>query len=160
YHRAGNGDVFDRHQVFQGEMQANAKHQQDHADLGDLVGEFLVCDETRGEWTDNDTCQQVAHKRREAPAVGQSATKERQDEACGNGGDQGCVMGHSVSRRRINRSAAKRIRAGMENYAISTNNLQQLLSYNVITLIQDIKPGLCVGSAVVLELLVARLQLL
>ena len=36
---AGHGDGADREQVLQREMQADAEHQQDDADLGQIVGE-------------------------------------------------------------------------------------------------------------------------
>ena len=36
---AGNGDGANRQEVFQGEVQADAEHQQDDADLGQIVGE-------------------------------------------------------------------------------------------------------------------------
>jgi hypothetical protein len=38
--RAGHGDARAPEQVLEREMQADAEHQQDDADLGELVGEF------------------------------------------------------------------------------------------------------------------------
>ena len=46
---AGHGDGAHRQQVLQREMQADAEHQQDDADLGELVGQALVGDEARRE---------------------------------------------------------------------------------------------------------------
>ena len=37
--RAGHGDARHRHQVLEREVQADAEHQQDHADLGELAGQ-------------------------------------------------------------------------------------------------------------------------
>ncbi len=47
HQRAGNGDGADREQVLEREMEAHAEHQQDHADLGELLGETFVGDEAR-----------------------------------------------------------------------------------------------------------------
>ena len=44
---AGHRDRLDREQILQREMQADAEHQQDDADLGELVGEVLIGDEAR-----------------------------------------------------------------------------------------------------------------
>ena len=45
--RAGNGDAPHRQQFLQMELQADAEHQQDDADLGELLGEMSVGDEAR-----------------------------------------------------------------------------------------------------------------
>ena len=55
---AGNGDGADREQVIQGEMQADAEHQQDDADLGEFSRQRRIGDKARGEGTDQ-------HARRE-----------------------------------------------------------------------------------------------
>ena len=45
--RAGNGDAADGEQLLEMELQADAEHQQDDADLGQLLGEVRVGDEAR-----------------------------------------------------------------------------------------------------------------
>ena len=45
--RAGNGDAAHRQQLVEVELQADAEHQQDHADLGELLGQRGVGDEAR-----------------------------------------------------------------------------------------------------------------
>ena len=44
--RAGNGDGAHRQQILQRKMQADAEHQQDDADFGQLVGDALVGDDS------------------------------------------------------------------------------------------------------------------
>ena len=47
-------------------MQADAEHQQDDADLGELARERLVGDEARREGADGDAGEQIADQRRQA----------------------------------------------------------------------------------------------
>ena len=54
HERAGHRDRAHRQQVAQREMQADAEHQQDDADLGQLAGEVLIGDEARRERSDHD----------------------------------------------------------------------------------------------------------
>jgi hypothetical protein len=63
HQRAGHGDVLHRQQVAQREVQADAEHQQDHADLGQLRRERLVGDEARRERADHYAREQVADQR-------------------------------------------------------------------------------------------------
>ena len=56
-------------QVLEREMEPDAEHQQDDAELGELVGEVLVGDEAGGERPDGNACKQVAHERRQLEAV-------------------------------------------------------------------------------------------
>ena len=49
---AGNGDTPDGQQFFDVELQADAEHQQDDADFGELFGDFRVGDEARRVRTD------------------------------------------------------------------------------------------------------------
>ena len=67
---AGNGDAAYRQQVLKREMQADAEHQEDDADLGELVGDGLVGDEARRERADSDAGEEVAHEWRQAQALG------------------------------------------------------------------------------------------
>ena len=54
----------DRQQVLQREMQADAEHQQDDADLGELVRELLVGDEAGRERAHQHAGEQIADQRR------------------------------------------------------------------------------------------------
>ncbi len=89
---AGNSDARDRRQVLQREVQADAEHQQDDADLGQLAGQGNVGDEARRERPDHDACQQVADQRLDAQAVGDQAEDIGQHEARGDGGNERCLM--------------------------------------------------------------------
>ena len=44
-------------------MQTNAEHQQDHTDLGELIGDVLIGDEARREGPNHDTGQQITDQR-------------------------------------------------------------------------------------------------
>ena len=44
---AGDGDLLDREQILEREVQADAEHQENDADLGELAGEILVGDDSR-----------------------------------------------------------------------------------------------------------------
>ena len=79
--RAGNGDVADSEQVVEREMQADAEHEEDHADLGQLGGELGIGDDAGGCRPGDDAGDQVADKRRDAQAFGGRAEHERQAEA-------------------------------------------------------------------------------
>ena len=46
--RAGDGDTADGQEFLEMEVQAHAEHEQDDADLGQLLGQFSVGDEARG----------------------------------------------------------------------------------------------------------------
>ena len=83
-----------RHQVADREVQADAEHQQDHADLGELAGEVGVGDEARRERADRDAGQQVADQRRQAQASREKPEAEREDEADRDQCNELGVMGH------------------------------------------------------------------
>ena len=56
-------------------MQADAEHQQDDADFGELVGELLIGDEPRRKGPDGDTGKQITdQKRHTQPMRRQSRT--------------------------------------------------------------------------------------
>ena len=93
---AGDGDLADRHQVLDREVQADAEHQQDDADLGQLAGQLLVADEARRERPDRDAGQQIADQRRQAQLDRQETAGERHDQAHDDGGDQLGLMGQSA----------------------------------------------------------------
>ena len=62
---AGDGDRLDREEILEREVQADAEHQQDDADLGELAGEILVGDKARRERADDDAGEQIADQRRQ-----------------------------------------------------------------------------------------------
>jgi len=55
--RSRNRDSPYRQQVFQGEMQANTKHQEDHPDLGKFDRQFCVGNKAGCEGANDDTCK-------------------------------------------------------------------------------------------------------
>ena len=75
-------------------MKPHPEHQQDHADLGQLIGDFLVGDVARRKRPDENPSQQIAHQGRQSQALGDGAQRERGHEARDNGGDQRRVVGH------------------------------------------------------------------
>ena len=77
-------------------MQADAEHQQDDADLGELRGELAVGDEAGRERADGDARQQVADERRQLQPDGDEAADEREREADGDRRDQRGLVGHGV----------------------------------------------------------------
>jgi hypothetical protein len=58
---AGDRDFAHGEQVFQMKVQTHAKHQEDHADLCELRGDFVVGDITGRERADQDACQQITN---------------------------------------------------------------------------------------------------
>ena len=60
---AGHGDLAHGQQLLDMELQADAEHQEDHADLGELLGQARIGHESRGVRTDQRTGQQVADDR-------------------------------------------------------------------------------------------------
>ncbi len=75
-------------------MQADAEHQQDHADFRELGGEVGIGDEARRERADGDAGDEVAHERRQAHARGEESKAEREDEADGDQRDEFGFVGH------------------------------------------------------------------
>ena len=73
-------------------MQADAEHQQDDADLGELFGEILVGDIARRERADQDAGQQIADQRRDAQTLGERAEDKGEHEADNDGGNQRRMM--------------------------------------------------------------------
>ena len=76
-------------------MQADAEHQQDDADLGELVGELLVGDVAGRERPHQHAGEQIADQRRGLEPVRERAQHEGEDQPDDNGGDQRGVMRHS-----------------------------------------------------------------
>ena len=86
--RAGDRDALHREQVLEVELQADAEHQQDHADLGELLGDVAIGDEPGRVRPDHQPGQEVADDRRQLQALGEIAPDERSDEAAGECEDQ------------------------------------------------------------------------
>jgi hypothetical protein len=82
-------------------MQADAEHQQDHADLGELVGEPLIGHVAGGERPGEDAGEQITDERREAKPMRDSAEGECHHEADNDGGYQRHVMRHRLSFGRV-----------------------------------------------------------
>ena len=59
-------------------MNPHTEHQQDHADLGELRGEFRRSLEAGGERADGDTCKEVANDRRQLQACCDQPSGERE----------------------------------------------------------------------------------
>ncbi len=78
-------------------MDADAEHQQDDADLGELRGKLHVGDEPRGEWPNRHPRQQVADDHGQTEALGNHPADERGGEPHGDGCDQLRLMGHRDS---------------------------------------------------------------
>ena len=65
---SGQGDPPHGQELTGGEVDADAEHQQDDADFGQLWGKVGVGDEAWREWPHGYACQQVAHKGRQSKA--------------------------------------------------------------------------------------------
>ncbi len=81
--RAGNGDGADREEVVEREMEPDAEHQKNHADIGELVGDALIGDVTGREGSDQDAGEEITDERRELEAVGDEAQAEGEPESYG-----------------------------------------------------------------------------
>ena len=90
-------------------MQADAEHQQDDADLGELGRECLVGDEARRERADGDAGEQIADQRRNAEPLRDSSKYEGESKSDDDGGDERCVMRHFclLTQRARRRTATK-----------------------------------------------------
>ena len=89
---AGHGDRPHREQLLEREMQADAEHQQDDADLGELACERLVGDEARRRRADQHAGDEIADERRQTQPMGERAEHPGESQRDDDGGDQG--MGH------------------------------------------------------------------
>ena len=91
---AGDGDQPHRPQVLEREVQPDAEHQQDDADLGQLAGQRLVGDEAGRVGAERHAGQQVADERGYADALGDGAEDEGEAEPHDDGGDERGVVRH------------------------------------------------------------------
>jgi hypothetical protein len=86
---ARDRDPSDREQLGEREMQADAEHQEDDANLGELGRETRIGDKARRERADRDACEEIADERRYLQALGDGAEDEGEDDARDNRRDQG-----------------------------------------------------------------------
>ena len=86
--RAGHGHAPDGQQFLGVKLQADAEHQQDDADFGELLGELGVRDEAGRMRSDGDAGEQVADDRRQAEPMREIAEDERRAEAAGQREDE------------------------------------------------------------------------
>src|SRR5262245_66341156 len=77
-------------------MQTNTEHQQHHTDLGELLRQVEVGDETGRRRTDDDPGDQVAEQGRKLEAYRDEAQDQREPERGGNRGDQGDAVVHAA----------------------------------------------------------------
>src|SRR5262249_3965239 len=74
------------------ELQADAEHQEDDANLGELLSERFVRDEPRRVGSDEHPGHQVPHDRRQAEALGHVAEDERRGESTRERCDQSEIV--------------------------------------------------------------------
>jgi hypothetical protein len=92
----GEGDPPHGEEVGDREVDADPEHQQDDADLGKLLREAGVGDESWRVGADDDSRQQVADQRRETEPRGGQPEHERQANARGDRGYEGRIMRHAL----------------------------------------------------------------
>ena len=100
---SGDGDVFDGEQLFEVKLQADAEHQQDDADLGELLGHGDVGDEAGGVRADDDAGEQVADDGGEPDALREVTEGEGRDKAAGEREDEIDVVHRRVGARSVGR---------------------------------------------------------
>ncbi len=86
--RARHGDAAHGQQLVEVELQPDAEHQEDDADLGQLFGQGGVGHKARRVRADEHAGQQVSHQRREPDALGDVSEDQRRREPAGDGGDE------------------------------------------------------------------------
>ena len=75
--RPRDSDGANRQQILEREMQPHAEHQENDADLGELVGDVLVGDKARRERPDDDAGHEIADQRRQLEAIAQATPKAK-----------------------------------------------------------------------------------
>jgi hypothetical protein len=85
---AGDRDPPHLEQLLEVELEADAEHQEDDSDLGELIRQLPVGDEAGGVGADGEAGQQVADDGREPKAVGHVAQNQGGRKAAGQGQDQ------------------------------------------------------------------------
>ena len=87
--RAWNRNPPDGKQFVEVELEPDAEHQQDDADLGELFGDMCVGDESGRIGPDDEAGQQVADDGRQADALCDVAEQQRRAEAARESKDDG-----------------------------------------------------------------------
>jgi hypothetical protein len=82
-----------------GQPSSHAEHQQDHADIGEVVGDALIGDESGRERPDHHAGEEIANERRNLQPVRNRAEAERQHQADHDGRYEGRVFDHQDSLR-------------------------------------------------------------
>jgi hypothetical protein len=93
--RAGHRDAPDRQQVLERQVQADAEHQQDHADFGELAGQLDIGNEARRARTDYDPGDEVADQWRHLEPRCREPGEHRQSERRGDGRQQADFVRHT-----------------------------------------------------------------
>ena len=75
-------------------MQADAEHQQNDADLGELIGDILVGDIARRERAHQDAGDQIPDQRRDTQTLCERTQNKGKYETDNDGGNQRGVMMH------------------------------------------------------------------
>ena len=96
--RAGDRDAADGQQLFDMELQADAEHQQDHANLRELLGELRVGDKAGRVRTDERAGQQISDDGRQPEPVRHVPERQCGREPAGEREDQIVGMHPVVSR--------------------------------------------------------------
>ncbi|MBB5706324.1 hypothetical protein FHR21_001668 [Sphingopyxis panaciterrulae] len=74
-------------------MQPDTEHQQDHADLRELVRQRSIADEAGSEGADRHACEQIADERRQLQPAGNESADESEDQSHNEHGEKAGVMG-------------------------------------------------------------------
>jgi hypothetical protein len=85
---AGNRDSTNGKELFDVELQADAKHQQDDADLGELLGQGAIGDEPGRVRADQNASDQIPDNRRKPQPLRDEPASERGNKAGGQREDQ------------------------------------------------------------------------
>jgi hypothetical protein len=89
---SGNGDATYGEQLLEMELQADAEHQEDDADFGELLGQVGIGGEDRRVRSDGDPGKEIADDWREAETLGDVPRDERRRQSSGESRDQLEVM--------------------------------------------------------------------
>jgi hypothetical protein len=91
---AWHGDAADGQQVVDREVQANAEHEEDDADFGQLRSEARIGDESRRERSDRHSGEEVAEDRRQSKAYGEKPEQKREGQSTRYSSNQSGFVGH------------------------------------------------------------------
>ena len=115
-------------QLLEVELQPDAEHQQDDADLGELLGQRRVGDEAGRVRPDQRAGQQIADDRRQAEPLRDVAEHQRRREAAGQRQDQVVGVHREASRARERRGRSVKWRDGQYTVGVACSALRHLVS--------------------------------